>query len=248
MTVGQIVGPLAGAVAAARIGFWQSFVVAGLVLWGCGILVWRAVPYVAGAPAHAEIRRSASVREVATVCLLVLAGSTQVFFLTAILPQILPPLGVAPADTLETGGLIIFATGVAAALGSMAAPRLAELVGDRRTVVWFLAGSSVFLAALSIAPEVWSFGALRFLQVLCIAPVFPLTVAGIAQRASGEAIGFVNSSRIGAAFLGPVIATTVLAAASPAAVYVILAASGLAVLPLVLGGLGRREETEGSPA
>jgi MFS family permease len=74
---------------------------------------------------------------------------------------------------------------------------------------------------------------LRFLQVLCIAPVFPLSVAAIAQRASGEAIGFVNSARIGAAFLGPVLATTLLSSMSPAAVYLVLAALGLAVVPLV---------------
>ena len=246
LTVGQVVGPLAGAVAAARIGFWQSFIAAGLILWGCGLLVWRGVPYRPGVRAHTEPARPASIREVGTVCLLVLAGSTQVFFLTAILPQILPPLGVAPADTLEIGGLIIFATGIAAALGSMAAPRLADLVGDRRTVLWFLAGSSLFLASLSLAPGLWSFGTLRFLQVLCIAPIFPISVAAIAQRASGEAIGFVNSSRIGAAFLGPVIATTVLAVAPPAAVYLTLAACGLAVLPVLLGGFGRRGATEGS--
>ena len=246
LTVGQVVGPLAGAVAAARIGFWQSFVAAGLILWGCGLLVWRGVPYRPGVRAHTEPARPASIREVGTVCLLVLAGSTQVFFLTAILPQILPPLGVAPADTLEIGGLIIFATGIAAALGSMAAPRLADLVGDRRTVLWFLAGSSLLLASMSLAPGLWSFGTLRFLQVLCIAPIFPISVAAIAQRASGEAIGFVNSSRIGAAFLGPVIATTVLAVAPPAAVYLTLAACGLAVLPVLLGGFGRRGATEGS--
>jgi MFS family permease len=246
LTVGQVVGPLAGAVAAARIGFWQSFIAAGLILWGCGLLVWRGVPYRPGVRAHTEPARPASIREVGTVCLLVLAGSTQVFFLTAILPQILPPLGVAPADTLEIGGLIIFATGIAAALGSMAAPRLADLVGDRRTVLWFLAGSSVLLASMSLAPGLWSFGTLRFLQVLCIAPIFPISVAAIAQRASGEAIGFVNSSRIGAAFLGPVIATTVLAVAPPAAVYLTLAACGLAVLPVLLGGFGRRGATEGS--
>lgn len=245
MTVGQVVGPLAGAVAAARLGFRESFVLGGLILWGCALLVWRGVADRPAAGPTSGPTRPASPREVATVCLLVLAGSTQVFFLTAILPQILPPLGVDPAKTLEVGGLIIFATGIAAALGAMAAPRLADLVGDRRTVLWFLAGSSVLLAGLSLAPEVWSFGVLRFLQVLCIAPVFPLSVAAIAQRSSGEAIGFVNSSRIGAAFLGPVIATTLLASGPTSVVYLTLAVCGLAVVPLLLGGFARRGATEG---
>ena len=180
-----------------------------------------------------------------TVCLLVLAASTQVFFLTAILPQVLPPLGVPSEATLEVGGLILFASGMAAALGSMAAPRLGDLVGDRRAVPWFLAGSSVFLAGLPIASNVWGFGVLRFLQVLCIAPVFPLSVAAIAQRASGEAIGFVNSSRIGAAFLGPVIATTLLAWVAPSVVYLVLAGLGLALVPLAIRLSPRPSPREG---
>ena len=73
---------------------------------------------------------------------------------------------------------------------------------------------------------------LRFLQVLCIAPVFPLIVARIALRASGAAIGFINSARIGAAFVGPVLATTMLGWSSPAALYVMLALVGIACAPL----------------
>jgi MFS family permease len=139
-----------------------------------------------------------------------------------------------PAEsTLETGGFLLLLTGLAAALGAMAAPRLADLVGDRRAMIWFLLGSSLLLAALGAMGNVWTFGALRFLQVLCIAPVFPLSVAAIAQRASGEAIGFVNSARIGAAFIGPVAATTLLSSMPPAAVYLVLAALGLSVIPPV---------------
>ncbi len=44
MTVGQILGPLAGAVAAARIGFVRSFLLGGAILWGCVGLVQWGVP------------------------------------------------------------------------------------------------------------------------------------------------------------------------------------------------------------
>jgi MFS family permease len=141
--------------------------------------------------------------------------------------------------------LLLLATGAAAAVGAMSAPRLGEIVGDRRTIVWFLAASSVGLAALALASNLWSFGILRFLQVLCIAPVFPLSVAAIAQRASGTAIGIVNSSRIAAGFLGPVIATTLLAWMPPGALYLVLAGMGLLVVPLLRGlsgpGSARKE-------
>jgi len=233
MTLGQVLGPVVGAIVAARVGFRLSFILGAFMLWACSALVWWGVP--PGKPRDTEAGRAggASLRELATVSLVVLAGSTQVFFLTSILPQILPPLGVPVDSTLEVGGFLIFATGVAASLGAMTAPRLADLMGDRRAVLWFLLGSSLFVAALAAARGVWLFEALRFLQVLWIAPVFLLSIAAIAQRASGEAIGFVNSARIGAAFLGPVLATTLLASMPPAAVYLVLAAVGLAVVPLV---------------
>lgn len=236
MTVGQILGPLAGAVAAARIGFVPSFLLGGAILWGCAGLVQWGVPRPELPPPSDGAGRRSSWREVATVCLLVLVGSVQVFFLTAVLPEVLPPLGVESSQTLEVGGLIIFASGVAAALGSLAAPRLADLIGERRTIVSFLAFSSGLLALLGLARDAWSFGVMRFVQVLCVAPVFPLAVARIAQRAGGEAIGLVNSSRIGASFVGSVVATTLLTWTAPPFLYALVALPGLACLPLV----GRR--------
>jgi MFS family permease len=233
LTVGQVLGPLPGAVIAARVGFVPSFVIGGLILWACAVLVWAAIPYEPAMAAGSRPGRPTSVREVGLAALVVLAGSMQIFFLTAILPETLPKLGVAAPDTLEVGGLIIFVSGVAAALGSLAAPRLAELGGDRRVVPWLLGGSSLCLAAFALAPGAWSFGVLRFVQVLCVAPVFPLAVAAIAQSASGQVIGFVNSARIAAAFLGPVIATTLLARGPAGLVYLTLAAPGLALLPVL---------------
>jgi DHA1 family multidrug resistance protein-like MFS transporter len=246
MTLGQVLGPAAGALVAARVGFRLSFVLGAFMLWGCSALVSWGVPTGKPRDAAASAKGATSLRELVTVSLVVLAGSTQIFFLTSILPQILPPLGVAPESTLEVGGFLIFATGIAASLGAMAAPRLADLLGDRGAVLWFLLGSSLLLATLSLAGHVWSFGVLRFLQVLCIAPVFPLSVAAIAQRASGEAIGFVNSARIGAAFIGPVVATTLLSSMPPAVVYLVLAALGLAVVPLV-ARMDRRSRLRSDP-
>jgi MFS transporter, DHA1 family, multidrug resistance protein len=233
MTLGQVLGPPVGAIAAARIGFVESFLVGGVLLWVCGALVGFGVPPQAPPAAGSARAGRVSPREVVTACLLVLVASSQIFFLPAILPQVLPRLGVAADDTLEVGGLVIFASGLAAALGSMAAPRLAEHIGERRAVAGLLAASSALMGALGAATGPWSFAVVRFFQVLCIAPIFPLSVARIAQRASGGTIGLVNSSRIGAAFLGPVVATTLLSWAPPLAVYLVLALPGLALVPVL---------------
>ena len=246
MTVGQVFGPLAGAVVAARVGYTASFLLGGAILWGCAGLVRWGVPSPKPSQPVEAIRGQASWREVWIVCLPVLAGSTHIFFLTAVLPQILPVLGVAPADALEVGGLIIFFSGVAAALGSLWAPRLADLLGERFVIAWSLTASSLLLVLLALAPNAWIFGSLRFLQVLFVAPVFPLAVAQIAQRADGQAIGLVNSSRIGAAFVGPVVTTTLLSWFPPGMVYGVLAFLGLACLPLVVP-LRVPRDARGSP-
>lgn len=232
MTVGQVLGPLVGALAAARMGFRLSFLVGAAILLGTAWLVQVAVPPPPPARPVDPRRGPRSYAEVIGVTVIVLGGSIQVLFLTSILPDILPRLGVAPARTLEVGGLMMFVTGAAAALGSMAAPRLAEALPERRLIPLLLGGSSLFLASLGFAGSVWSFGLLRFLHVLCVAPVFPIVVARIAHRAGGGAIGLINSARIGAAFIGPVTATSMLVWTSPAVLYVCLGAIGAACVPL----------------
>jgi DHA1 family multidrug resistance protein-like MFS transporter len=234
LTVGGVLGPLAGAVTASQLGFRGSFILGGLILIGCGALVHWTVempPVVAGR--HGG-RRDLRVGDVAIAGALVLAGSAQLFFLAPVLPQVLPTLGVAPGDTLTAAGVVIFASSLAAAIGAFAAPHLTHLAPERRLLAVLLVGSSFLMAVLGAAHSVWPYTALRFLQVLCVAPVFPLVVARIAQHAGGDIIGLVNSSRIAAAFIGPVLATTVLASSAAWVVYGAMAALGFACLPLVM--------------
>ena len=236
MTVGQVLGPLAGALAAARIGFRPSFVLGAVLLLGTAALVQVAVP--PPPPARVRDRRPGprNWRDVVDVTVIVLAGSVQLLFLTAVLPDVLPRLGVESARTLEMGGVMLFVSWVAAALGSMAAPRLAESFPERRLIPLLLVTSSILLAALGLARTVWDFGLLRFLQVLCVAPVFPIVVARIAHRAGGGAIGAINSARIGAAFIGPIVATSLLAWTSTPVLYATLGAIGVVCAPLAWRG------------
>jgi MFS family permease len=245
MTIGQVIGPLVGAIAAARLGFRASFVVGAGILFCCGALVRWGVPDSADGPAAGPGASQPDWRGVLAVAGIVLAGSTQIFFLTSILPQVLHDLGVDSDRTLEVGGLVIFASAAAAALGSVLASRLADLLPERRLLPALLVLSSLFVVALAPVRNVWVYGALRFLQVLCVAPVFPLAVARIAQASGGVAIGVVNSARIGAAFIGPVLATTLLAWSAPTALYVALALIGVACVPLARSASRRPVNLQG---
>jgi MFS family permease len=236
MTVAQVIGPLAGVIIAARLGFRTSFVLGGLIILACAALVQWGVPATPPRPLTRRSGGGARPGEVIAVALLVLGGNVQIFFLPAILPEVLPGLGVEADQTLEMGGILIFVSGAAAALGALAAPRLAELGREGPMLAVLLTVSSALVAALALIGTVWPYGVLRFLQVLCIAPLFSILVARIAPYAGGQAIGVINSARIGAAFVGPVLATTVLAWTSPAWLYILLAAIGLACVPLI----GRR--------
>jgi MFS transporter, DHA1 family, multidrug resistance protein len=232
LTVGQVMGPLIGAVTAARLGFRMSFVVGGVILLGCTALVYRGVSLPPAPRMTADRGGPTNWRDVASVATIVLAGSMQLQFLPAILPEILPTLGVDETRLLEVGGFVIFVSGVAAALGSLVASRLADAIPEARLIPVLLLLSSLVLVAFGLANSVWLLGALRFLQVLCIAPVFPIVVARIAHRAHGDAIGFINSARIAAAFLGPVMATSLLAWTPAPVLYACLGAVGAACVPV----------------
>lgn len=230
--LGQVFGPLAGAVAGARLGLRATFGVGGLILAGCGGLIQWGVPRPTETADATGPARRLPLRDVALASAVVLVASSQEAFLAAVLPQVLPGLGIAPQDMLEVGGALIFASGAAAAAGGLAAPRMADAVPERRLLGWLLAASSVALAALGAAHSVWLFAAIRVLQSLCVAPLFPLVVARVARHASADAIGFVNAARVGSSFVGPVVATTVLGWGPPAVLYVLLGLAGLASVPL----------------
>jgi DHA1 family multidrug resistance protein-like MFS transporter len=242
MTTGQVLGPLGGALAAARLGFRTSFVLGGLILLGSAAFVhWgvRIAPGLTRTPLRAT---PVKWRDLVTPVALVLAVSNQLFFLTAVLPEVLPGLGVPDERVVEVGGLVVFVSAVAAGVGALLTPRIAALWPERRLMAALLIASGAMMALMAWPSGAWGYSAVRFLQVLCAAPIFPLVVARTAQHGSGGAIGIINSARIGGSFLGPVIATSILSVSSPAALYVTLGLASVACVPLAFQrerGVGR---------
>jgi MFS family permease len=230
--IGQVLGPLPGAIAAARLGFRLTFFLSGLLLASCGALLQWGMPPPPGPPATAAAGRRIPVREVTIAAALVLLASAQETFLAAVLPRILPGLGVPAGRTIEAAGLLVFASGAAAAVGGLAAPYVAEQVSERRVLGLLLGGSSAGLLLLGTAGSLWSFAVVRVLQSLAIAPLFPLVVARVARHGA-NAIGIVNAARVGSGFVGPLVATSVLAAGPPALLYMVLGAGGLAAVLLL---------------
>ena len=173
--------------------------------------------------------------DLVTPVVLVLAVSNQLFFLTAVLPQVLPGLGVTTERVVEVGGLLVFVSAVAAGLGALATPRLAALLPEGRLIAVLLVSSGILMAAMAVPNSAWGYSVVRFLQVLCSAPIFVLVVARTVQHGSGGAIGVINSARIGGSFIGPVLATSILSVSSPSVLYLTLGLACMACVPLALG-------------
>ena len=233
LVVGTLVGPLPGAVAAARLGFRLTYLIGALVLVISASLLQWGMPSPPPVSREAAERRRMPTHTMATIAALVLVASSQETFLAAVLPSILPGLGVGLDDVVEAGGLLIFVAGVAAAVGGIAAPVLAEQISERRLLMGLLVASSVTLVALGVTRSFWAFTVLRGLQCLAIAPFFPLVVAQVARRADAQAIGVINAARVGSGFVGPLVATTALATGSPALLYLTLGGAGLATALLL---------------
>jgi len=233
LVLGTLVGPLPGAIAGNRIGFRMTYFLGALVLAVSAAMLHWGMPTPAPPPREARRERRVPTRAVVVASVLVLVASSQEVFLAAVLPSVLPGLGVAPDDVVEAGGLLIFVSGAAAAVGGLAAPILAEQVPERRLFTTLLVASSATLAMFMAARSLWGLVVLRAIQSLAIAPFFPLMVAYIARRADAWTIGIVNAARVASGFVGPLVATTTLAAGSPALLYATLGAAGLATTLLI---------------
>ena len=76
-----------------------------------------------------------------------------------------------------------------------------------------LVASGVLMGMMALPRSTWGYAAIRFLQVLCAAPIFPLVVArrppGERRRDRGHQFG-----PIGGSFIGPVLATSILSVSS----------------------------------
>jgi MFS family permease len=220
-------------VAAARLGFRLTYLIGALVLVISASLLQWGMPSPPPVSREAAAERRMLTRDLVLASALILMASSQETFLAAVMPSVLPGLGVDVDDLVEAGGLLIFVAGAAAALGGLAAPILAEQISERRLLAGLLVASSVALALLATTRSFWAFVVLRGVQSLAIAPFFPLMVAQVARRGDASAIGIINAARVGSGFLGPLVATTVLATGSPGLLYVTLAAAGVATAMLL---------------
>ncbi len=212
MTVGQLLGPPLGTLAAAAFGFKYSFLCGSAALFVGTLFCQLKVADVPILPKPSESRKKASFdrRFFAGwfVCFMV---QVQISFLPSILPKVLEGFNIYSTQALKLAGVVVmFYTGTTA-LGTFLWPRLSNRIGLFRLITWLLAIGGVCQALLSFAHGIIDFTAIRMLQTGFSAAVMALVITIFAGEQKGSIIGFLNASRFAGAAAGPMIATSMLA-------------------------------------
>ena len=230
ITLGHIMGPLAGALTADLVGFYGAFLIGGAVMGlAYALCQWGMTDIPAFVPpSGAEPVRGG---RLAGAWLLCFAAALQIAFMPSVLPEIVAGLGVPAGRAVRMAGLIVFTYGTGSIVGSFLMSRLAGRWGERRALAVAAVGGSALLPLLALTGSVAAFGAVRFVQVGLIAGAIPIVFAQVAGASPGRTIGTINTSRFAAFAVGPFMATWFFAHATPAALYLTLSAFTLAALP-----------------
>lgn len=127
--------------------------------------------------------RAASLRQRAVVATIAFLTLVDLFATQAILPALVAHYGVSPAAM----GTAVNASTFGMAIAALGVGLLGARLDRRRGVAASLALLAVPTALLAAAPDLASFTALRVLQGLCMAAAFTLTLAHLAENATGPA-------------------------------------------------------------
>ncbi len=229
MTLGQLVGPPVGALAAAAFGYRAAFLVTAALVGGIFVFAHRSLSPIP--PQRLErTRTTLSLGQVAALFGVSLAATVQITFLPSILPHLLRGFRVPEGVQPVAAGLIVSAYALASVLGSIGLSRLASRVGATRLM--FLCGlaAAALQVLLLLGHTVWTFTLIRMAQTAAVSALPPLVMARVAERGHGGTLGLVNSSRFAGNALGPILGTFILAHGSLPALYATIAALTLAAL------------------
>ena len=232
-TIGQILGPLLGALGAARLGYTGTFVAGGVILLLSVVFIAGTISARPGPWPPAARPPDASRAGIPALGFLVFIEFSLLSFLSAVLPAVMGYLARPPGEALDLAGMMLFVSGAAFAAGTLLASPLATRFGERATVRWCHIAACIVVGMLALAPDVRTFTGLRGLQALFLGPAITLLMARGAQHPNSQAIGALNSARMTANLGGPVLATTLLSYLPVNVMFALFAVLGLGALAML---------------
>lgn len=231
-TLGQLVGPPIGAVAAATFGYKGAFVSASIVLFAALIFCFLNVTEVPNQPkeenffGHHTINRNTIIG-----WMLCFTAQVQLMFLPSVLPNVFEEFKIERTIALKWAGVVVMLYTATAMAGTYFWSRLSARIKRDRMILTLVMLGTFFQSLLFVSRGVVDFVIIRMVQTGLIAATIPLVISLFATKMRGGVIGFLNSARFAGNAMGPLIATSVFALSSLTTVY--LCISGMTLLALL---------------
>lgn len=224
MTAGQLLGPPVGAFAAAHIGYRAPFIISFLMV-GVSLLLCHL--YVADIDKQNMDRAHVTPlnRRILWGWILSFIATVQLTFLPSILPHILEGFHYVGDTAIKMAGFIMMGYTATAIAGNFIISRLTSTTKIKRVIVIACLAGAFFQVLLFFTGDVISFTAVRMLQTGIIAAVIPLTMSAFASEVGGTGLGFLNSARFTGNGMGPLMATSIMAASNLLTLYLVIAVS-----------------------
>jgi len=216
ITLGQLLGPPVGALAASLFGYKGAFVTASALIF---LTIIFCLPYVVDVPCASGEKNTAAKKNTLNRRTVIGWGlcfttTVQIMFLPSILPNVFETFNFEHTVALKWAGLVVMFYTATAMIGTYLLCRLSSRVRSDRLIIFVGAVGIVLQGLLALCPGIISFVAVRMLQTAMIAAILPLVISLFASDLNGKIIGFLNSGRFTGNALGPMIGTSVLAFSS----------------------------------
>jgi DHA1 family multidrug resistance protein-like MFS transporter len=242
MTLGQLIGPPIGALAATTLGYKGAFISASALVF---VTLAFCFFYVTEFPRESRqtptFTKHAMNKKTLIGWGLCFTATVQLMFLPSVLPNIFRGFNMEESMALKSAGLVVMLYTATAMAGTFLLCRWAAKVTIHRLIITVGILGTVLQFLLSVSPGFTSFVVVRMLQTAMIAAVMPLVFSSFASDLDARVIGFLNSSRFAGNALGPMIGASVLAFSSLNWLYLSIGSMGLlALVSYVYSSAGAR--------
>jgi len=245
MTLGQLIGPPIGALAATTLGYRGAFISASALVLVTVVFCFFYVQELPGesretaAPAEHVMNRKTFIGW--GICF---AATVQLMFLPSVLPNVFRGFHIEEIMALKSAGMVVMLYTATAMVGTFLLCRLAARITSHRLIITVGILGTILQFLLALNSGFTSFVAIRMLQTAMIAAVIPLVFSTFTSDLDGRVIGFLNSSRFAGNALGPMIGTAVLAFSSLNWLYFTIGSMGiLSLAGYALSFAGARNTT-----
>ncbi len=168
--------------------------------------------------------------------------------LGVVLPSLMqePSWGLDPAS----GSLISVVGLLGVMIGALAIGAITDVIGRRRTMLITVVSFSIFTALCAVAPDPWTFGALRFLAGLGLGGVLPVAIAMVNEFSKGGRPGSATTTLMTGYHAGAVLTSLLGIIVIPSlgwrVMFVLGALPALVFVPLLLRFLPESSDFERS--